>query len=259
MKKSEQMKFLNAIVRKPGINYSEGISTSGLGKPDITLALRQHEAYCRSLEKCGLFVEKLEPAPSFPDAVFVEDTAIVTGNIAVIARPGDPRRRGEENTIEKVLKKYRTVVRIEEPGTVDGGDICQIEDHFFIGISGRTNHDGAMQLKSILSQYDYSASLIEVHHTLHLKSGFNNLGNNRLLIHEQFFDNPAIKNYEKIIVPEKETYAANAVRVNDHLLVPEGFPETLAKLEQLNIPLIVLDVSEFRKMDGGLSCLSLRF
>lgn len=259
MKKSEHMRFLNAIVRKPGINYSEGITTSGLGKPDIKLALRQYEAYCRSLEKCGLFVEKLEPAHSFPDAVFVEDTAIVTGNIAVIARPGDLRRRGEENIIEKVIKKYRTVVRIEEPGTVDGGDICQTEDRFFIGISGRTNHEGAMQLKSILSHYGYSASLIEVHHTLHLKSGFNNLGNNRLLIHKQFYDNPAIKKYEKIIVPEKEAYAANVVRVNDHLLVPEGFPETLAKLKQLNIPLIILDVSEFRKMDGGLSCLSIRF
>lgn len=259
MKKSEHMRFLNAIVRKPGINYSEGITTAGLGKPDIKLALRQYEAYCRSLEKCGLFVEKLEPAHSFPDAVFVEDTAIVTGNIAVIARPGDLRRRGEENIVEKVIKKYRTVVRIEEPGTVDGGDICQTEDRFFIGISGRTNHEGAMQLKSILSHYGYSASLIEVHHTLHLKSGFNNLGNNRLLIHEQFYDNPAIKKYEKIIVPEKEAYAANVVRVNDHLLVPEGFPETLAKLKQLNIPLIILDVSEFRKMDGGLSCLSIRF
>ncbi|MCH7658528.1 MAG: hypothetical protein IIB05_09465 [Bacteroidetes bacterium] len=259
MKKSEHMRFLNAIVRKPGINYSEGITTAGLGKPDIKLALRQYEAYCRSLEKCGLFVEKLEPAHSFPDAVFVEDTAIVTGNIAVIARPGDLRRRGEENIVEKVIKKYRTVVRIEEPGTLDGGDICQTEDRFFIGISGRTNHEGAMQLKSILSHYGYSASLIEVHHTLHLKSGFNNLGNNRLLIHEQFYDNPAIKKYEKIIVPEKEAYAANVVRVNDHLLVPEGFPETLAKLKQLNIPLIILDVSEFRKMDGGLSCLSIRF
>lgn len=253
------MNFSNAIVRKPGINYSEGITTSGLGKPDIILALKQHEAYCRSLEKCGLFVEKLEPAFSFPDAVFVEDTAIVTENIAVIARPGDPRRRGEENTIEKALKKYRTVVRIKEPGTVDGGDICQTEDHFFIGISGRTNHEGARQLKSILSQYGYSASLIEVHHTLHLKSGFNDLGNNRLLIHEQFLDNPAIKNFGNIIVPEKEAYAANVVRINDHLLVPDGFPETLSILKQLDIPLIVLDMSEFRKMDGGLSCLSLRF
>lgn len=253
------MNFSNAIVRKPGINYSEGITTSGLGKPDITLALKQHESYCKSLEKCGLFVEKLEPAFSFPDAVFVEDTAIVTENIAVIARPGDPRRRGEENTIEKALKKYRTVVRIKEPGTVDGGDICQTEDHFFIGISGRTNHEGARQLKSILSQYGYSASLIEVHHTLHLKSGFNDLGNNRLLIHEQFLDNPAIKNFGNIIVPEKEAYAANVVRINDHLLVPDGFPETLSILKQLDIPLIVLDMSEFRKMDGGLSCLSLRF
>lgn len=253
------MNFSNAIVRKPGINFSKGITTSGPGKPYITLALKQHEAYCQTLEKCGLIVECLEAAPSFPDAVFVEDTAIITRKIAIIARPGDSRRRGEEKLIEESIRKYNSLAYIKEPGTVDGGDICQAGDHFFIGISERTNHEGARQLESILSKYGYSSSFITVNHTLHLKSGFNHIGDNYLLVHEQFQDNPAIKNFEKTIVPEKETYAANVVKINDYLLVPEGFPETLAKLKQFNIPLIVLDMSEFRKMDGGLSCLSLRF
>ena len=253
------MNFSNAIVRKPGISYSDGITTSNLGKPDITLALKQHETYCRTLEKCGLRVERLEAAPSFPDSVFVEDTAIITGKFAVIARPGDPRRRGEEEIIEESISKYRSLVYIKEPGTVDGGDICQAGDHFFIGISERTNHEGAKQLESILSEYGYSSSFIEVNHTLHLKSGFNYIGDNYLLVHEQFSDNEAIKNLKKIIVPEKEAYAANIIRINDYLLVAEGFPETQSKLKQLNIPLIVLEMSEFQKMDGGLSCLSLRF
>ena len=253
------MNFSNAIVRKPGISYSEGITTSNLGKPDITLALKQHEIYCQALEKCGLRVERLEAALSFPDSVFVEDTAIITGKFAVIARPGDPRRQGEEKIIEESIRKYRSLVYIKEPGTVDGGDICQAGDHFFIGISERTNHEGAKQLESILSEYGYSSSFIEVNHTLHLKSGFNYIGDNYLLVHEQFSDNEAIKNLKKIIVPEKEAYAANIIRINDYLLVAEGFPETQSKLKQLNIPLIVLEMSEFQKMDGGLSCLSLRF
>jgi len=253
------MNFSNAIVQKPGISYSEGITTSNLGKPDITLALKQHETYCRTLEKCGLTVERLEAAPSFPDSVFVEDTAIITGKIAVIARPGDLRRRGEEKIIEESISKYRSLVYIKEPGTVDGGDICQAGNHFFIGISERTNHEGIKQLESILSEYGYSSSFIEVNHTLHLKSGLNYIGDNYLLIHEQFLNNPVLKDWGKIVVPEKEAYAANIIRINDYLLVAEGFPETQSKLKQLNIPLIVLDMSEFQKMDGGLSCLSLRF
>ena len=253
------MNFSNAIVRKPGINFSKGITTSKLGKPDITLALQQHEAYCRTLEKCGLIVERLEAVPPFPDSVFVEDTAIITGKIAIIARPGDPRRRGEEKIIEESISKYRSLVYIKEPGTVDGGDICQAGDHFFIGISERTNLEGAGQLESILSEYGYSSSLIKVNHTLHLKSGFNYIGDNYLLLHEQFSDNRAIKNREKIIVPEKEAYAANIVRIKNYLLVAEGFPETLKKLKQLNLQLLTINISEFRKMDGGLSCLSLRF
>jgi len=253
------MNFSNAIVQKPGISYSEGITTSNLGKPDITLALKQHETYCRTLEKCGLTVERLEAAPSFPDSVFVEDTAIITGKIAVIARPGDLRRRGEEKIIEESISKYRSLVYIKEPGTVDGGDICQAGDHFFIGISERTNHEGVKQLESILSEYGYSSSFIEVNHTLHLKSGLNYIGDNYLLIHEQFLNNPVLKDWGKIVVPEKEAYAANIIRINDYLLVAEGFPETQSKLKRFNIPLIVLDMSEFQKMDGGLSCLSLRF
>ena len=253
------MNFSNAIVRKPGISYSEGITTSNLGKPDITLALKQHETYCRALEKCGLRIKRLEAAPSFPDSVFVEDTAIITGKIAVIARPGDPRRQGEEKIIEESISKYRSLVYIKEPGTVDGGDICQAGGHFFIGISERTNYEGARQLESILSKYGYSSSLIKVNHTLHLKSGFNYIDNNYLLVHKQFSNNPEIKNRKKIVVPDKEAYAANIVRINEYLLVAEGFPETLKKLKQINLQLLTINISEFRKMDGGLSCLSLRF
>ena len=253
------MNFSNAIVRKPGISYSEGITTSNLGKPDITLALKQHEIYCQALEKCGLRVERLEAAPSFPDSVFVEDTAIITGKIAVIARPGDSRRRGEEKIIEESISKYRSLVYIKEPGTVDGGDICQAGGHFFIGISERTNYEGARQLESILSKYGYSSSLIKVNHTLHLKSGFNYIDNNYLLVHKQFSNNPEIKNRKKIVVPDKEAYAANIVRINEYLLVAEGFPETLKKLKQINLQLLTINISEFRKMDGGLSYLSLRF
>ncbi len=251
--------FTKAIVRIPGHNFDQGITTSDLGSPDYPAALRQHSSYCEALRKCGLDLITLESNLRYPDSTFVEDTAIVTQSMAIITRPGDERRAGEEKEIEKVLEDFHKIEKILHPGHVDGGDILQVDNHFFIGISGRTDPEGARQLRSIFSTYGFTSSTVDVSNMLHLKSGVNYIGDNRLLIRQEIAMIAAFDNFDLIVVPEKESYAANCILINDCLLIPSGFPETKEKLLAEGYTLIELEVSEFQKMDGGLSCLSLRF
>ena len=251
--------FTRAIVRKPAETFANGITTANLGKPDINLALKQHEAYCEALIKCGLELTVLDPNPKFPDSCFVEDTAVVTRDFGVIARPGDPRRLGEEVEIQKVLEPMLTLCYIEEPGKLDGGDIMQADNRFFIGLSNRTNLAGSKQLKNIVSKYNYEAYSIPVCNLLHFKTGVNYLGDNNLLIHKDFCSKDDFKSYNQIVIEDDEEYAANSLRVNDYVLVPKGFPKTKASIENLGYQVIEVDLSEYQKMDGGLSCLSLRF
>ena len=168
--------FTKAIVREPGSNFGDGITTSSLGPPDYEKALVQHAAYCDTLESCGLELIKLEPDPNFPDCHFVEDTAVVTDKVAVIARPGDPRRRGEEAEIAGVLAGHRRLEQIESPGTLDGGDVLEADGRIFIGLSGRTDEKGARQFQAILEPHGYSVSIVQIGSMLHLKSGVNYAG-----------------------------------------------------------------------------------
>jgi dimethylargininase len=249
--------YTKAIVRRPGRNFAEGITTSNLGKPDFEKALEQHSAYCDALTRCGLELIVLEADERYPDGCFVEDTAIVTGEVAVIARPGAQSRMGEEAEISETLSEFRKIETIKLPGTLDGGDILRVENHFFIGISGRTNRDGARQLSTILSKYGYTASETEVGEGLHLKSGIAYLGKGNFISVEGF---SKIAGSSGIIISDlQESYSANCLRVNDFLLIPRGFPKSKNKIVELGNNIIELDMSEFRKMDGGLTCLSLLF
>lgn len=252
-------RFRYAIVRKPGANFGEGLTTSDMGVPDFNLMTVQHQAYVRILEELGLSVTVLEPEPDFPDAHFVEDAAVVTPNIAVITNPGAAARQGEEKTIEPVLANFRPINRIEPPGTLDGGDVLMVESHFFIGISERTNQEGAKQLGRILEGFGNTWKTVDVGKGLHLKSGVNYVGNNTLLLTEAFSRMEVFDGYEQIVLDPGETYAGNSLWINGHLIVPQGFPDTLRKLEKVGQPIHVLDVSEVQKMDGGLTCLSIRF
>ena len=249
--------YTKAIVRRPGRNFAEGITIANLGKPDFEKALEQHSAYCDALTGCGLELLVLEADERYPDGCFVEDTAIVTGETAVITRPGAASRMGEEAEISEILSEFRKIETIKLPGTLDGGDVLRVEDHFFIGISGRTNSDGAMQLSAILSKYGYTASEIEVGSGLHLKSGVAYLGKGNFISVEGFskIAGPSVI----IISDQEENYSANCVKVNDCLLIPKGFPKSKNKIIKLGYYIIELDMSEFRKMDGGLTCLSLLF
>ena len=249
--------FTKAIVRKPGRNFANGITTSKLGKPSFEKALMQHNAYCNALAKCGLDVTILEADERFPDCCFVEDTAIVTNEVAIIAKPGDKARLGEEEIIAKELVKHKPIVHIKLPGYVDGGDIMRVEDHFHIGMSRRTNEEGAQQLSAILAKYGYTSSQIPVNKVLHLKTGVTFLGNNNYIGISEFWNFFSFANIIKL--DADESYSANCLKINDYLLIPKGFPKSKVKILGLGYDIIEVEMSEFRKMDGGLTCLSLLF
>jgi dimethylargininase len=257
------MRFTRAIVCPPAQTFAEGITSSGLGPPDVALALAQHEGYCRALERQGLSLIRLAPDPCYPDGTFVEDTAIVTSRGAILTRPGAPSRSGEVPAVRSALEAwFPELGAIAAPGTVDGGDLCEAGDFFFIGISHRTNPEGAAQLSEWLVQRGFQTLTIDIRRLpglLHLKTGLSWLGDRRLLASADLDRHPALEGWEVIPVPAGEDYAANCVRINEAVLIPDGFPITSALLGELGYPLVPLHVSEFRKMDGGLSCLSLRW
>ena len=250
--------FSHAITRIPGPDYPLGLTTSTLPAPDLDLALGQHDAYVRCLQSLGLTVEVLPAAQGFPDACFVEDTAVVTPEVAVITRPGAPSRLGEAESMAAPLSAHRPLARIEAPGTLDGGDILQVDKRFFIGVSDRTNAEGARQLAAILAEHGYSADIINVAAGLHLKSSLNFVGRDTMLVTADFAGHPAIKGFRQIICPKGEEYAANTLLVNGTLIMPSGYPGVRALLRPLGLPVVELNTSEYRKMDGGLTCLSLR-
>ena len=252
--------FKNALVRRPCWNLAQGLSTAGLGLPEYEKALVQHDAYIAALRYCGLAVTVLDADDRFPDSVFIEDTAIVADKTAVLTRPGAPSRQGEEAAVAEALERFHEHKEtIAAPGTLEGGDVFRAEDHLYIGVSARTNEDGARQLAVILGKHGYSATPIPLRDVLHLKTGVAYLENNRLLACGEFLDHPLLAGFEIVPVAADEAYAANSVWINGRVLVPAGFDKTRRTVERLGYEAVPVDVSEFRKLDGGLSCLSLRF
>lgn len=252
-----------AIVRKPAPNFSKGLTAANLGAPEYERALSQHQAYCEALERCGLLLTNLEPDDAYPDSTFIEDTAVVVGESAVLTRPGAVSRAGEVVSVAKVLAQvFSEIHTIQEPGTLDGGDVCEAGDHYFIGISERTNEAGARQLGGLLVTFGKTYSLIDIRGIdglLHLKSGVAHLGANRLVVIDALASLKEFSDYQLVTVIDGEEYAANCVRINDYVLISEGYSQFAKTLASLGYQTIALNMSEFRKMDGGLSCLSLRF
>ena len=257
------MHFTRAIVRPPAVSFADGITSSGLGPPDLALALVQHEAYCRMLERLGLSLVRLPADPSFPDSTFVEDAAIVTSRGAILTRPGAPSRAGEVTALGAALDRwFPELDRISPPGTVDGGDVCEAGEQFFIRVGERTNAEGARQLAAWLAGRGFGSSVIDLRQVpglLHLKTGISWLGGLRLLTWGEVAGHEALRGWEVVTVPKGEEYAANCIEINDAVLIARGFPKTAALLRGLGHEVVELDMSEYRKMDGGLSCLSVRW
>ena len=257
------MRFTRAIVRPPAATFAAGITTADLGPPDLALALEQHEAYCHTLERLGLSLVRLAPDAAFPDSTFVEDAAIVTARGAMLTRPGALSRAGEVAALGAALGRwFPELEAITAPGTVDGGDVCEAGPHFFIGLSARTNGEGAAQVAAWLEKCGFGSSVIDIRQMpglLHLKTGLSWLGGRRLLATDEVAGHEAFGGWEVVRVPAGEEYAANCVRVNDVLLAAQGCPATTALLGGLGYEIAALEMSEYRKMDGGLSCLSVRW
>ncbi len=257
-------RFTHAIVRPPAPSFADGLTTVDLGPPDVDLALRQHGAYCQALQRHGCTLVTLPPDDTHPDSTFVEDTAlIIPGRGAILTRPGADSRSGEVDAIGIALQPvFPALPRITAPGTLDAGDVCEAGDHVFIGLSHRTNAEGAAQLTDWLAGYGIAAATVDIRAVpgiLHLKSGIAAVDPRRLVLIEALADHPAFVGYDVVRVPAGEEYGANCVRVNDVIFTSAGQPGLDAALRALGNRLEVLDMSEYRKMDGGLSCLSLRF
>lgn len=252
--------FTTAIVRPPSPELVAGLTTAQLGAPDFEKALAQHQAYTDILRQCGLEVTVLPPDRRHPDATFIEDVALCTPEGAVITRPGAPTRQGETEGMEALLSNFfERIENITAPGTLEAGDVMMVSDHYYIGLSQRTNAAGARQLIDLLESWGLTGSVVPLREVLHLKTGVSYLENNNLLVSGEFVEAPDFRNFNRIEVTPDEAYAANSLWINGQVLVPAGFPRTRNKIAAAGYKTIEVDTSEFRKLDGGLSCLSLRF
>ncbi len=251
--------FHNAICRRPGPDFAGGLTMSNLGAPDFTKALATHVAYVDIMRKLGLEVQVLEALPGHPDACFVEDPAVVVPELAVLTNPGADSRKGEVESIGHALELHRECSAMESPGTLDGGDVLIIDKMVYVGLTNRTNPDGINQLKDYLEPFGYEVEAVAVDAGLHLKSSVNWLGEKNLLLSKKFAKLDVFAGYQKFIVDANEDYACNTLWINGTLIMAAGFPRTRDLIDRLGLPVIELDLSQYQKMDGGLTCLSLRF
>lgn len=250
-------RYTHALVRRVGENFCDGVTAAEMGPPDLPTARSQHDAYCDALRAAGVAVTVLDADPRYPDGVFVEDAAVVAGGIAVIARPGAAARDGEQHAVEQALAPHLSIERIQPPGTLDGGDVLRVGDRFFIGLSARTNGRGAQQLIDILQAHGYQALTAAVEGILHLKTGVTALDDRTLLAAGTIADQPAFEGFDVIRTPADETNAANCLRINDLIILPQDNPQTAELIRRAGHRVVELGMSEFRKMDGGLTCLSI--
>lgn len=253
------MFYTQAIARLPASTCGQGLTTSSLGAPDATKTRQQFDAYVSTLLGLGLTVTLLPAQSAFPDSHFVEDTAVLGPEFALLTHPGAPSRRGETATIEPVLWRHRSVTRMGAQAHMDGGDVLMVDKRFFVGLTRRTNEAGVRAFAALVEPFGYRVDAIAVSDGLHLKSIVNYVGRNTLILNEEGARNPAFADFAHLVLDQAEEYAGNTLWINDTLITPCGYPDTLAKLQTLGLPILQLDTSEIKKMDGGLTCLSLRF
>jgi len=252
--------FKKAIVKTPCKAMVDGITSADLGKPNYEKALEQHKDYIQALEECSLEVTIINKDENFPDSTFVEDVALCTPQCAIITNPGAvSRNRETEFMIPYIEDKYDNIEFIQAPGTVEAGDIMMVDNYYYIGLSDRTNKNGALQMIEHLRKHGMDGKTVTMNEFLHLKTGLSYLENNNLLVCGEFVTKPEFQQFNQIEVDADEAYAANSVWVNGTVIIPKGFVKTKAKIEALGYKIREVDVSEFQKLDGGLSCLSLRF
>ena len=226
---------------------------------DLDLARKQHAEYEACLEHLGCELFRLPEQPDLPDAVFVEDTAVVLDEIAVITRPGAASRRPEIESVTASLRGYRTLLQIESPGTVDGGDVLVMGKDIYVGLSSRSNEHAIDQLRSGLTAYGYSVHGVEVHGCLHLKSAVTAVSEDIVLVNPNWIDPSSFAQYGIIEVHPDEAYAANGLLIGETVIYPSTFPITAERLSKQGIRINPVDLSELAKAEGAVTCCSLVF
>jgi len=245
-----------AVVRPVPDSYDRCVRLN-VEKIDVTLAREQHAEYCRTLQKLGLELIWIEGDNTLPDSCFVEDTAIILEERAVICNMRTESRVRETIEVTNVMEKLKETYHITPPATVDGGDVLKIEEKVFVGLSTRTNLHAVGQLEQILADSVLEIVPVKVRKVLHLKSACTYLGNSCVILSKGHFDTSILRGLRKIFVPRGEEYAADCLAVNGTILMARGYPKTKKLIENEGFKVKELEVSEFRKGEGALTCLSI--
>jgi dimethylargininase len=252
--------FTNALVRAPARSVIHGLSTQPGPRPTFESIVGEHTQYIDALKVCGLSVELLPPLEAYPDSIFVEDPALVFGEGAILLRPGAPTRYGEVEEIEDILRRRFGQVLSMKQGFADGGDMLLTPTGMIIGLSGRTDRAGAVELARLLEQFGISARIVNTPtDTLHLKSDCSLIADDQVLCTETLGASEIFAGYRKLVVPDDERRAANSLRLNDTILVGEAFPKTVELLQSEGYAVRTLPIDGISKLDAGLSCMSLRW
>jgi dimethylargininase len=222
-------------------------------------AAAQHRGYCEALEACGARVVTLPAVDELPDSVFVEDTAIVLDEVAVLTRPGVESRRGEVSLNEPEVARLRNVVRVEAPATLEGGDVLRLGRTLYVGLSPRTNAEGAAALRRLAEPHGYEVLTVELRGCLHLKTGCSGLDEETVLVNSDWVDAAVFRGREVVAVDAAEPWAANVLQVGGPVCVSSAFPRTAELLAARGYDVRAVEVSEFAKAEGGMTCMSLLF
>jgi len=251
--------FNIAFVRPPSDSYRKCVSSNPrIVEIDMSLAKDQHRQYCSILKESGIEIIELQPLEGFPDSVFMQDPALLGSGRAVIGRFGEPSRRGEEKALIDALRRYGDrvgkLINIIEPGTLEGGDIVVTDAGLFVGESKRTNAEGIQQLSSILSEVSVNGVKTPL---FHLLCGCAYLSKKTMIIAPDLIDPESFPGFKFVTVPKEESYATDALYLGEgRVLIPAGFAKTAAKLKQAGYRPVEVEMSEFWKGDGGVTCLS---
>ena len=247
-----------ALAQAPSLRMDLGVRTYvGRTALEFSRVLDQHAGYCRALADCGAQVRVLEVNAHFPDGVFIEDTAVVLDEIAVLASMGTASRRAEPPGVEQALQEYRDVVRLDAPANLEGGDVLRIGRRLLVGLSSRTNAAGIEALTAIVNRHDYVVQTVPVRQCLHLKTACTALPDGRLLVNPAWIDVSALAGLELLSIPQAEPWAANVLLANQAVLLAADHVQTIELIDKLGFDVHPVQISEFAKAEGGVTCLSL--
>jgi dimethylargininase len=248
--------YTQALVRPPGANYVNAIAM--VPQPiDVTLAQKQHAEYVDALQAAGVTVEALPADERFPDSCFMQDPAMVVGGIAILNRMGAESRAGEPDLVADVLCGKFETHRIQEPATLEGGDVLNVGHKLLVGETERTNAAGIAQLRALVAASGMTVEAVPVREYLHLLTVVTYAGQGVVIVHEDFAEHPQLGEFRKVIVPREEAYVANTLGIGKYVIVPAGFPKTVERIRGEGFEMLQVPMSEFYKADGGVSCLSL--